>query len=163
MDNFNRFDSKIEKTTYETDPVENMADAMHAFADAYDKLHDCLQFDFAHFNEELRAAMYKPVRPGMGSGGVPISLYEIGVAHFPNRTVAGRYSIHKGKLAEALDRRNKDVRAMLVQEETGVLPHLCEILLEFRDQEREEELPQEVYIALMRFLNECRRLAAMWL
>lgn len=156
-----------EKTPYETEPVENLSEAMRAFVSAYDRLHEILKFNgYNDFDKDLKATMYKPVKPDIGSTTPPISLYEIGVSHFPDdRTEAGRHSIHDEKFAEALKHKSKAIRALLVQEEAGVLPRLCLMITEFINLERTEEelLPEHVYAALMRFLNECRRLTAMWI
>ena len=147
-----------EKTSYETGPVESVSDAMEAFADAYDELQHLLQSnDFESLSNELKIAMYRPVKHSEES--LPISMYEIGIAHFPNKTETGRYTIHKGKLEKALATRETDVQALLVKEDEGVLLRLCEILAESREM---EEIPEDVDITLLRFLNECRRLAAMW-
>jgi len=151
-----------EKTPYETEPVENSLDAMRAFARAFDKLLNILPIELDFFAEELKLAMYKPVYLEFAPDEPPISLYEVGLTHSPHKSVAGRYSIHEGKLADAMERRPEEVRALLIQEESGVLPRLCTILEEFRDAEREEYLQKDVFTALMRFLNECRRLGVMW-
>lgn len=162
MDNPDNQD-KLEQTTYETEPVQNLNDAMHAFAGAYDRLHIVLQEEYKYFDDSIRTAMFTPVRPELDMHSPPISLYEIGLTHSPNRSVAGKYAIHESKLADALEHRRSDIHALLTQEESGVLPKLCAILLDFRDKERDEKLPEEIYAALMRFLNECRRLNAMWM
>ncbi|MCL2386577.1 MAG: hypothetical protein FWC89_03400 [Defluviitaleaceae bacterium] len=152
--------SEFEKTPYETNPVESPAEAVKAFVEAYDVLQTILtEFDseegeLSVFADSLRAAMYRPVSPDGGSRP-SISLYEIGVVYFPEG--AGRYDISTRKLSTALRQRENDVRALFVQED-GILPNLCEILPAFLEEERDEY----VYAAAMRFLNECRRLIAMW-
>ena len=174
------------KTPYETEPVECIMGAMRAFVKAYDHLQNILPIEFDPLAEALRLTMYSPVWPEIDSDSPPISLYEIGVTQSPHRSVAGRYSIHEGKLTEALEHRAEDIRALLIQEsvqgtlvlpinrlgtakqfpmaqeDSGILPRLCDILAIFIDEEREEKLPEDVYTATMRFLNECRRLIVMW-
>ncbi|MCL2217694.1 MAG: hypothetical protein FWB91_11845 [Defluviitaleaceae bacterium] len=150
-------DIKVEQTPYETGPVESLSEALYAFVEAYDKLQAAIgqdaECDFAHFRDLLKLTMNRPIivtdenRP-------PLSLYEIGVLYFPD---TGKYSARKSKLEKALRQRGDDIRALFVQQD-GLLPRLCEILPAFL----EEELPSEVFSASMRFLNECRRLTAMW-
>jgi len=151
-----------EKTPYETEPVESPLEAMRAFALAFGRLLDALPLECDGFAEELKLAMYKPVYLAFDPDAPPISLYEIGVTHSPHKSVAGQYAIQAGKLSDAIQHRPEAVRALLIQEESGVLPRLCAILEAFRDAEREEDLQMDVFTALMRFLNECRRLSVMW-
>jgi len=120
------------------------------------------------FADELREAMYRPVLPN-GDDNPPISIYEIGVVYVPGCTgeqftkgttgpdETGKYGVNNRKLKTALRLRENDVRALFVQED-GILPHLCEMLPLFL----ENELHENVYAAALRFLNECRRLIAMW-
>jgi hypothetical protein len=75
-------------------------------------------------------------------------------------------------LNTALAKRGPDVRALFINE-NGILPHLCEMLSNFISPpesesddeyiEEEFELSENVHAAALRFLNECRRLTAMWL
>ena len=150
----------IEHTAYETNPVESPEDAIRAFVEAYDVLQsvlaECDDGDLTEFSDELRTAMYRPVHPE-GFDRPPISLYEIGVVYFAANEGLGRYDINSRKLGAALKRREADVRALFVQQD-GILPHLCEILPQFLEAHRHEF----VYTATLRFLNECRRLQAMW-
>ena len=153
--NVGAFD-ELEKTPYETGPVENINGALRAFVESYDHLQLVLQKEFAYMGEVLRATMYAPVtfwgeRP-------PISLYEIGITHSPHGTTAGKYSMNEEKLKEALRFRAWEARMLFVQDETGILDRLCNILMDFRG----HELPDDVYSATVRFLNESRRLRAMW-
>lgn len=149
---------RLERTSCETNPVESLADALRAFVEDC----DVLQTILAEFSEEadtlfayaLRAAMYRPVRPG-GDNHPPISLYEIGVVYVPDG--AGKYGVNNRKLKSALRHRENYVRALFVQED-GILPHLCEILLGFLEEEQHEF----IQVAAMRFSNECRRQTAMW-
>jgi len=147
----------FDETPYETDPVESLAEALLAFVEAYDALQMSLGEEFPEFRNELRLTMYKPVCPESEENVPSISLYEIGVVYFPDKAEVGKYAVHANKLEEALMARVGDVRALFVQDD-GLLPELCEIIPEFL----EEECPQEVHDAAMRFLNECRRLSAMW-
>jgi len=156
----------IEQTPYETGPVESLSEALLAFVEAYDKLQTAINHAiegqeveavqeryFVRFRETLKLTMYGPVSP-QGESRASLSLYEIGVVYFPG---AHKYSIHKGKLEKALRLRGDDIQALFVQHD-GLLPRLCEILPEFL----EYEPPEEVYAVALRFLNECRRLTAMW-
>ena len=149
--------SDLEKTSYETNPVESTADAVNAFVEAYDVLQTALaeQDDETGlpFADTLRTAMYRPVRPH-GDDSPPISLYEIGVVYVPGEP--GKYGINTRKMDTALEHREPDIRALFVQED-GILPHLCEILPEFL----QSELQEITHAAAQRFLNECRRLIAM--
>lgn len=173
-----------EKTSFETNPVESPADALRAFVEAYDVLQSTLaelnDAENAAFADTLRGAMYRPVLPE-GGFSPPISLYEIGVVYLPNEP--GKYGVNSRKLNKALITRQADVRAMFVQED-GILPHLCEILSGFLyppesadfsgneivgnsdylsgDFSHQPEINEYVYAAALRFLNECRRLTAMW-
>jgi len=163
-----------EKTSYETDPVESLYDAMLAFAKAYDNLQYVLQEELQiELSNELRRAMYRPVQRTPSS--LPISMYEVGLIHHPNKSVAGRYSINEKKLQKAIKTRETDVQALLVMEGVGILPSLCDKLSELREMELKYEEEVEdignvfVYMyskavrnAILRFLNECRRLIALW-
>ena len=147
---------KIEKTQFETEPVQSLTEAIHAFVEAY----DVLQLSLAEFDaggtiaDALRTAMYGPVRLE-GESRPSVSLYEIGVVHFPNET-GGRYDINSRKMKKALTQRGDDVQAMFVQE-NGILPRIIDMLLQFTEEEQHEF----VYAAVLRFVNECRRLTAM--
>ncbi|MCL2356112.1 MAG: hypothetical protein FWC70_02975 [Defluviitaleaceae bacterium] len=139
-----------EKTPYETNPVESPFDAICAFVEAYDVLLACLAEHGADA-DELRTAIFRPVCPE--SGGAPIGIYEIGVIFDHS---AGKYGINRKKLNKALLTREADVRALFSQED-GILPNLCDFLLEFLGREESEPIDA----ATLRFLNECRRLFAM--
>lgn len=145
-----------EKTSYETNPVESPADALRAFVDAYDVLQAVLAEIGGDdmFADELRAAIYRPVQPE-NENCPPISLYEIGVVYVPDGV--GKYDINTRKMKAALRTREADVRALFVQDD-GILPNLCEILPEFLLR----ELHEFTHASASRFLNECRRLFAMW-
>jgi hypothetical protein len=160
----------MEKTHYETGPVESLFEAICAFADAYDVLQTILTEagEDENFADALRVAMYRPVRP-QGADLAPVSLYEIGVVFMPSASV-GKYGINKRKLTAALAKRENDIRALMVQQD-GILPQLCEMLSEFLfphppEDEEDPAPPREpnefVHAAALRFLNECRRLIAMW-
>ncbi|MCL2578019.1 MAG: hypothetical protein FWE27_08220 [Defluviitaleaceae bacterium] len=112
------------------------------------------------FADALRAAMYRPVRPA-GEDIPTISLYEIGVVYVPGADKTGKYGINERKLNVALTERECDIRALFVQED-GILPNLIEILAEFLNTEAEIPMNEFIYAAVIRFLNECRRLIAMW-
>jgi flagellar capping protein FliD len=162
----------LEKTSYETNTAESHADAIRAFVEAY----DALQKEFAKHGNELvferedsepiiislsafadavRTAMYFPVRIS-GEDSPTISIYEIGVAYKPEKS-SGKYGINEQKLTDALRLRVNDVRALFVCE-NGILQKLCEILSEFL----ENELSENIHATALRFLNECRRMTAMW-
>jgi flagellar capping protein FliD len=173
--------SDFEKTSYETNPVESPFDAICAFVEAYDALQNFLvEFNeeiffeplendenetdeeivppitFSEFATQLREAMYRPVRPE-GDDIPPIGIYEIGVVFVPEG--AGKYGINSRKLKAALRTRESDVRALFVQND-GILPQLCEMISDFLS--REKDLNDYVFSAALRFLNECRRMTAMW-
>ncbi|MCL1863323.1 MAG: hypothetical protein FWF78_07145 [Defluviitaleaceae bacterium] len=143
---------KNEKTSYETNPVEGPEDAICAFVEAYDVLQD----SEPPIADELKTAMYRPVTPH-DYDTPPISLYEIGVVYVPDG-VEGRYGLNLPKLKTALQQRESDVRALFVQDD-GILPHLCDILTAFLEEPYEDEY---IHTVALRFLNECRRLIAMW-
>jgi flagellar capping protein FliD len=69
----------------------------------------------------------------------------------------GRYGINDKKLSEALRLRLSDVRALFVCD-NGILKKLCNILPEFL----ENDLSENIQTAARSFLNECRRMTAMW-
>jgi hypothetical protein len=147
---------KLERTSYETNPVQSPEDALFAFVEAYDVLQAVLpecdaDGELVAFSEELRVAFYRPVSPKDGDFA-PISLYEAGVV-FSH----GSYKIDSRKLKKALIQREADIRALFVQSD-GILPSLCEMLPAFLETPRHEF----VYTAVMRFLNECRRMTAMY-
>jgi len=148
------------KTSYETEPVENISQAIRAFVTAYDSVHNILPIEHDPLGEALRLAIYSPVKPLADEKSPPISLYEIGVTHSPHRSVAGRYGVNEIKLNDALEKRTEDVRALLIQEDSGILLKVCEIITAFL--EEEHELQDPVFAAIMRLLNECRRLIVMW-
>jgi len=180
-------DSNFEKTSFETNPVESPEDALHAFVVAYDALQATLAAYAEHleFANTLRGAIYRPVLPE-GGFSPPISLYEIGVVY--GHGGKGKYGINEAKLHAALEERAADVSALFVQE-NGILPHLCKILSEFltdlfadpnaddsENLENPDDIkspdtnestvyvpPEEIYAVAMRFLNESRRLAAIWM
>ncbi|MCL1845657.1 MAG: hypothetical protein FWF77_07120 [Defluviitaleaceae bacterium] len=171
----------IEKTPYETNPVESPFEAICAFVEAFDVLQACLaefgeerqQGTFAPLTagiaDEFRTAIFRPVRPE-GGDCAPIGIYEIGVIFNPSK---GNYGINRRKLHTALQKREADVRALFVQENTddetadepqeiGILPKLCEMLLEILGLEiLSNEENEFIRAAMLRFLNECRRLHAM--
>jgi len=163
-----------EKTSYETDPVESLYDAMLAFARAYDNLQYVLQEELQiELSHELRQIIYRPVQRTTKS--LPISMYEVGLIHHPNKSVAGRYTINEIKLQKAINTRESDVQALLVMEGVGILPYLCDKLSELREMEVKPDEDSEdfensfdyVYSdvvrgAILKFLNECRRLTALW-
>jgi flagellar capping protein FliD len=160
---------KSEKTPYETNPVESLGDAICAFVEAFGVLQGILreQEETIAFADELRTALYKPVRPA-GDDNPAISLYEIG-AGFVND---GKYGINKRKLDAALNKRKADIHALFVLEENGILVQLCEMLEKFLlinvpeneipIEEEPEPLDEFIHAAALRFLNECRRLYAMF-
>ncbi|MDR0272348.1 MAG: hypothetical protein LBI27_03420, partial [Clostridiales bacterium] len=99
MDNYSS-----EKTSFETNPIESPADAVRAFAEAFDALQTVLhEFEFSEFSDALRTAMYRPVRP-CEYDVPPISLYEIGVVYIPDLEITGKgkYGINNKKLNTAL-------------------------------------------------------------
>ncbi|MCL2456894.1 MAG: hypothetical protein FWD19_05030 [Defluviitaleaceae bacterium] len=144
MDNF-------EKTAYETNPVESPAAAIFAFVEAYDALQKNLAAEnFFTFSDALKTAMYQPVR----TNEAPISIYEIGVVYQHDKK---KYGINAQKLNAALILRRNDVRELFVSC-NGILPKLNEMLVEFS----ENNLHENIYEIATRFLNECRRLSALW-
>jgi len=159
---------KHEKTAYETNPIESPTEAVHAFVEAYDVLQKCLLLhDIPTLPDTLRSTLYQPVRAD-GDNSPPISIYEIGVVYVPEKS---KYGINDRKLDVALNMRQSDVRALFIN---GILPQLCEILTEFltnsqseqEEQEQEQEIKEppneEIQVCVQRFLNECRRMTAMW-
>jgi len=150
------------KTLYETEPVDSHADAICAFVNAYDVLQKNLcetGGESTAFADVLRAAMFRPVRPA-GTNSPSLSLYEIGVAYVPGSP--GKYGINQRKLSMALNERNGDIYALLVQP-GGILPVLTEMLAQFVHPPEDAEPPDEaIRTAALRFSNECRRLIAMW-
>jgi len=86
----------------------------------------------------------------------PIALYETGVVFVPYGS--GKYGVNERKLATALAERERDMRALFVQSD-GILPQVCEMLTGFLQMDDQAEA---IHAAALRFLNECRRLSAMW-
>ena len=123
-----------------------------------------LQYALDEFDDEklfadaLRVAMYRPVLPESG-GRAPISLYELGVVYFPGEI--GKYDVNTRKLEDALLHREDDIYALLVQD-SGILPNICETLSQFLYEENQPIFHEFINAAMARFLNECRRLTAMW-
>jgi len=144
----------IGQTSFETDPVESLSDALLAFVAAYDNLQMKIG-ETTSFGDDLKLTMYMPIQPD-GENRPSISLYELGVVYFPRKGETGKYAVHRRKLEKALNTREDDVRALFID---GVLPRLCEMLSAFLDNEEPPE--EEIYISALRFLNECRRLTAM--
>jgi len=164
---------KLERTAYETAPVENITEAVHALASAYNRLQDALHEDPAEweaFGAALRMAIYKPIDM---PDGPPISLYEVGVTHTPegperDNKQPGLLGVHEEKLNDALENRADEMKFFFAHDEEGLLARLCFMLEDFRneaqpppEQETDEQW-QMIYPTFQRFLNECRRLAAFW-
>jgi len=162
---------KKERTAYETDPVENIGEAIVALTHAYNRLQDVLHSgsaEWSAFGEELRAEMNKPVTV-RGKKGLQISLYEIGIAHSPDASHAkpGRLGVNGEKLNRALEERTSELQALLACEDNGLLPRLCRQLYNFKQKNTpDNDAPPKhwgvVYPPLVRFNNECRRLQAFW-
>jgi len=162
---------KLQRSAYETDPVENITEAVQALAAAYNRLQDALHADpatYAHFGETLRAAMHKPV-PIAGEEAPQLSLYEIGVAHAPDKSNnhPGRLSVNADKLTTALDERPADCQTFFSCEDVGLLPRINHMLTEFKQKNAPAEDALDVYWEtiyppLVRLTNECRRLQLFW-
>jgi flagellar capping protein FliD len=159
---------QMERTNYfsnphETEPVDNLTGAVRAFAQAYNHLQYALrtnsQDETLPLGDILRMAMHKSVSPFSLDGIVKpqISLYEIGVAHSPDSTKSGQLSVHEEKFGFALISRESDVRALFIQEDSGLLPRLCDLLIPLR----ERSLSEDIRVPALRLLNECRRLSAL--
>ena len=155
MEKSKKDDNKV--WTFETEPVDDLSSAIREFVSAYDSLQEILHSELPETVDELRRAMYRPVSL-IGERGA-ISLYEIGITHSPDSSTAGRYSINMEKLQEAFLAREEDIQLLFTQAEVGLLVRLRAMLTEFTNG---EELPEDIYNAAMRFLNECRRLHVMW-
>jgi hypothetical protein len=162
----------LERTAYETDPVENIGEAIVALTHAYNHLQETLNNsqspEWITFGEQLRAEINKPVTQHKNNG-LQISLYEIGVAHAPDKKGAytGRLGVHGEKLSQALDERSSEVETLLTCEEIGLLPRLNRLLIEVKSKNAPlNDAPllyrETIYPPLIRFHNECRRLQAFW-
>ena len=145
-------------TAFETSPVESLFDAIKNFAAAFDAFQAELNRYIEHkvFLENVKAALYKPVYPNVESSA-PISLFEIGIMYVPSGKNAGTYTVSGEKLANALQNRECDIKALFVQQD-GLLCDIAGLMTGFF----ENELPEEVYAKARSFLNECHRLEAMF-
>ncbi|MCL2189366.1 MAG: hypothetical protein FWC16_00160 [Defluviitaleaceae bacterium] len=162
---------KLQRTAYETDPVENITEAVQALANAYNRLQDALHAEpatWASFGESLRVAIHKSVTL-TGHNGLQLSLYEIGVAHAPDKrnNHPGRLSVNSEKLTRALDERASELEVFFTCDDVGLLPRLCESLNAFKTKNApfDDALNvywETLYPPLVRFTNECRRLQAFW-
>jgi hypothetical protein len=160
---------KRERTAYETDPVENIGEAIVALTHAYNRLQDALHAEpekYAAFGEALRAEINKPV-PIHGKKGLQMSMYEIGIAHAPDKegSYSGRLGVNGEKLNRALEDRTVELQALLTCEKNGLLPRLCRMLDDFKQKSAPNGgalAGEAVYPPLLRFGNECRRLQAFW-
>jgi len=162
---------KRERTAYETDPVENIGEAIVALTHAYNRLQDALHAGpakWAVFGENLRAEINKPVAIN-GKNGLQISMYEIGIAHAPDMhgNYLGRLGVNGEKLNRALEERTDELQTLLAGEDDGLLPRLCRIIYTFKQKNApDNDAPHlhwdTVYPPLLRFNNECRRLQAFW-
>jgi len=162
---------KLQRSAYETDPVENIPEAVQALAAAYNRLQDALHAEpatWAGFGEALRTAMHKPVAIA-GEDAPQLSLYEIGVAHAPDKSNnhPGRLSVHVDKITAFLDERPKDAELFFTCANVGLLPRIHQMLTEFKNKNAPDEDALDVYWEtiyppLVRLSNECRRLQLFW-
>jgi len=162
---------KLERTTYETEPVGSVAEAVAELAAAYNRLQNALHAEPATwvvFGEGLRTAIHKPVDIS-GNKGLKLSLYEIGVAYAPDSqsNLPGRLSVNDEKLTRALEDRAEELKVFFTCKKVGLLPRLCKILSEFRANSAPldgamDEYWEHIYPPLVRLNNECRRLQAFW-
>ena len=145
-------------TAFETSPVDNLFDAIKNFAAAFDIFQNELSQDIEQkeFLEKVKAALYKPVYPETDGSG-PISLFEIGFMYMPGGKNAGIYTVCGEKLSIALHDRENDIKALFAQHD-GLLCEVTGLVAVFL----ENELPDVVFTKARGFLNECRRLEAMF-
>jgi len=146
--------NNVGKTSYETDPAQNLNEALIQFVTAYDNL-QALIYNSHSFSDELKMAMYRPICLD-DQCRMFISLYEIGVVYFPQK---GKYGVDKKKLEDAFLSRPDDLTKLFIGD-NGLLPRLCEIVPAFL--ESDVDLQEDIYTLAMRFLNECRRLMVMF-
>jgi flagellar capping protein FliD len=161
---------KLQRSAYETEPVEDITEAVQEFANAYNRLQDALHAEpatWASFGEQLRAAIHKPV--AIGENGLQLSLYEIGVAHAPDKRNhhPGRLSVNREKLDRALEDRAQELKTFFICEESGLIPRLCQLMNDFKNKSApfDDALNvywETMYPPLVRFNNECRRLQLFW-
>jgi flagellar capping protein FliD len=164
---------KLERTAYETEPVDNIGEAVVALVHAYNRLQDALFLTgskWAAFGEALRAAVNKPVA-AKETNGLQISLYEIGIAHAPDTASGGAGAVpnlvvNAEKLNRALEERADELEILFSCENAGLLPRLCQMLHEYKNNAPEDDALHtywdDIYPPLVRFNNECRRLQAFW-
>lgn len=147
------------RTPYETSPVESLADAIKSFALVFSDMQRAGAEAGTEAGTEtgikagIKAAMFKPVYPIGGAHG-PISLVELGFMYVPDKDGAGAYCINAEKLESALADRAGDVEALFTQRD-GLLGDIIPQLEELAGQDGGAH-------GARAFLNECRRLSAMF-
>jgi hypothetical protein len=158
---------KSEHTPYETDPVQNVGEALRALAHAYNRLQDALHAGPSPawgraLGERLRRAVNRPVGID-GQAGRLLGLYEIGIAHAPDTgggaSAPAQLTVNDAKLSFALENRGGDLEVFFMKEEAGLLPRLYKMLMRYKNQAGSGD---EAYAPLVRLINECRRLQAFW-
>jgi flagellar capping protein FliD len=162
---------KLGRSEYETEPVENVVEAIFEMAAAYNRLQDALHIGsakWAFLGESLRTTINKPVALE-AQDGLQISPYEIGIAYSPDKqkNQLGTLTVNGEKLNRAFEERTKDVEVLFTHEITGLLPRICQLLADFKQNSAPFDDAQNiywetVYPPLVRLNNECRRLQAFW-
>jgi flagellar capping protein FliD len=162
---------KLERSEYETEPVENIIEALQEMAAAYNRLQIALHTKPAKWtalSESLRTAINKPVAL-KGQDGLQISLYEIGIAYAPDKqnSKPASLGINNEKLTRALNERAAELETLFTCEAVGLLPRICQILNDFKQKnapydDAHNTYWETIYPPLVRLGNECRRLHAFW-
>ena len=145
-------------TPYETNPVENLFDAIKSFAAAFDAFYksNCNCCEQKKILDSVKAALYKPVYPNLDTSA-PICLFEIGFMYVPGTKNSGIYMVNEEKLAAALQQRENDIKSLFTKSD-GLLNEVIPIMTDFLA----KELTEEEYVSGKGFLNECLRLEAMF-
>jgi flagellar capping protein FliD len=113
--------------------------------------------------DNLRMVAGRPVPLGDGSG-MQISPYEIGIA--TEAAPTARLAVNTQKLRHALSERAGAVRVLFTDEEKGLLSGLLAFSIQFKNVSHNDATAmywETVYPALIRFINECRRIHMFWL
>jgi hypothetical protein len=148
------------RTSYETEPVADIAHGAAELIAAFNRLENAL--DGCEFSHALRQEFAKSVPV---DNGMELSPYEIGIA--AAAAPPGRYSANVEKLRHALQTRPAIVCTLFTCAAHGLLVRLLQLCTDFRAKNTPKDSApnlywEKVYPPLIRFMNECRRMQAFW-
>jgi len=157
---------KIARSTYETEPVADLPEAVVELVAAYNRLQTAMtdKPDCTVLGEGLRTVFSHSV-PLSGKNGLQISPYEIGIA--TEAAPTGQLAVNTKKLRRALDDRADETNTLFNCEHNGLLPRSLRLVTEYKNRhtpadEGRNVFWESVYPPLIRFMNECRRTQAFW-